>query len=73
MFLLFYKRTLEHWWGASLSIERKEDRNKDRPVVLRKRRERIKSAGNWKLFYHKFNQDHSLPNLIWNYKVFFRL
>ncbi|XP_075217212.1 receptor mediated endocytosis 8 isoform X2 [Lycorma delicatula] len=63
------ERTLEHWWGASLSLERKEDRTKDRPVVLRKRRERVKSVGNWKLFYHKFYQDHSRPNLIWNHKT----
>ena len=20
-------------------------------------------------FFHRFNQDHSMPNLIWNYKV----
>ena len=40
-----------------------------KPVVLRKRRERIKSEANWQLFYYYFNKDHAKPNLIWNYKV----
>ena len=40
-----------------------------KPVVLRKRRERIKSEANWSLFYYYFNKDHAKPNLIWNYKV----
>ena len=40
-----------------------------KPVVLRKRRERIKSEANWSLFYYYFNRDHAKPNLIWNYKV----
>lgn len=55
-------------WGTRVGIERRE-KMKERPIVLRKRRERIKSEANWKLFYYKFNQDHSLPNLIWNHKT----
>ena len=47
----------------------KFQRNVERPIVLRKRRERVKSAGNWHLFYFMFTQDHAKPNLIWNYKV----
>uniref|UniRef100_A0A8D8R647 DnaJ homolog subfamily C member 13 n=1 Tax=Cacopsylla melanoneura TaxID=428564 RepID=A0A8D8R647_9HEMI len=35
--------------------------HKERPIVLRKRRERVKSSANWKLFYYKFSQNHSLP------------
>nr|XP_031831200.1 dnaJ homolog subfamily C member 13 [Nomia melanderi] len=61
------EHALQHW-GARIGIERKE-KIKERPIVLRKRRERIKSEANWNLFYYKFNQDHSLPNLIWNHKT----
>lgn len=61
---------LQHW-GARVGIvyERKE-KIKERPIVLRRRRERIKAEANWLLFYYKFSQDHALPNLIWNHKVF---
>lgn len=61
------ENALQHW-GARIGIERRE-KIKERPIVLRKRRERIKSEANWKLFYYKFNQDHALPNLIWNHKT----
>lgn len=56
-------------WGASLGLERKEDKLQARPIVLRRRRERIKSHANWKLFYHKFNQNHTSPSLLWNHQV----
>ena len=67
----------EHWtlqnalrhWGDRMGLERREDKLRERPIVLRKRRERIKSEANWSLFYYKFTQDHALPNLIWNHKV----
>ncbi|XP_065200940.1 dnaJ homolog subfamily C member 13 isoform X2 [Planococcus citri] len=61
---------LSHW-GTSLGLERreKEEKIKDRPIVLRKRRERVKSASNWRLFYYKFNLNHILPSLIWNHKT----
>jgi hypothetical protein len=52
-----------------MGLERREDKLKERPIVLRKRREHIKSEANWSLFYYKFTQDHALPNLIWNHKV----
>ncbi|KAK0084129.1 hypothetical protein PV325_007587 [Microctonus aethiopoides] len=61
------ENALQHW-GARVGIERRE-KIKERPIVLRKRRERIKSEANWKLFYYKFNQDHAMPNLIWNHKT----
>jgi DnaJ family protein C protein 13 len=48
-------------FGASKNVER--------PIVLRKRRQRIKSKLNWPLFYFMFDQDHAKPNLIWNLKV----
>ena len=65
-------RTLQNafrHWGDRMGLERREDKLKERPIVLRKRRERIKSEANWSLFYYKFTQDHALPNLIWNHKV----
>jgi hypothetical protein len=52
-----------------MGLERREEKLKERPIVLRKRRERIKSEANWNLFYYRFTQDHALPNLIWNHKV----
>lgn len=54
-------------WRTKMGLKSKEINQK--PVVLRKRRQRIKSDANWELFYYKFNQDHSQPNLIWNYKT----
>lgn len=64
------ENVLQHW-GARMGFERrsKEKERKDRPVVLRRRRERVKSTSNWTLFYYKFKQDHALPYLIWNHKV----
>ncbi|XP_044264022.1 dnaJ homolog subfamily C member 13 [Tribolium madens] len=60
---------LQHWGArVGIIIERKE-KIKERPIVLRKRRERIKAEANWLLFYWKFNQDHAIPNLIWNHKT----
>lgn len=60
---------VQHWGQRmGIVIERKE-KIKERPIVLRKRRERIKAEANWKLFYWKFNQDQALPNLIWNHKT----
>lgn len=54
-------------WRTKMGLKSKETNQK--PVILRKRRQRIKSDANWELFYYKFNQDHSMPNLIWNYKT----
>ncbi|KAJ4448169.1 DnaJ sub C member 13, partial [Periplaneta americana] len=62
------ENALRHW-GDRMGLERREDKYKERPIVLRKRRERIKSEANWSLFYYKFTQDHALPNLIWNHKT----
>nr|XP_022914945.1 dnaJ homolog subfamily C member 13 [Onthophagus taurus] len=56
---------MQHW---GITIERKE-KIKEKPIVLRRRRERVKAEANWILFYYKFNQDHDLPNLIWNHKT----
>ncbi|KAL5005925.1 hypothetical protein ScPMuIL_017083 [Solemya velum] len=58
---------LQHW-RARIGLESKQP-NDQKPIVLRKRRQRIKSEANWLLFYYYFNQDHAKPNLIWNYKT----
>ena len=64
---------LEHW-GTHVDFSGNRENSaknlKEKPVVLRKRREGVKSESNWKLFYFKFSQDHLLPNLIWNHNVF---
>ncbi|XP_024081075.1 dnaJ homolog subfamily C member 13 isoform X2 [Cimex lectularius] len=62
------ENTFEHW-GARLGKEKRNDKLKFAPVVLRKSRQQIKSNLNWALFYYKFNHNHSLPNLIWNHKT----
>ncbi|KAJ8971338.1 hypothetical protein NQ314_000751 [Rhamnusium bicolor] len=60
---------LQHW-GARVGIQlKREEKIKERPIVLRRRRERKKAESNWQLFYWNFNQDHALPNLIWNHKT----
>lgn len=60
---------LQHW-GAKVGITvKREEKIKERPIVLRKRRERVKAESNWALFYWNFSQDHALPNLIWNHKT----
>lgn len=60
---------LQHWTqraGRVLPGEKKEA-PRERPLVLRRRRERLKSTANWPLFYYHFHKDHALPNLIWNH------
>ncbi|XP_072378328.1 dnaJ homolog subfamily C member 13 [Diabrotica undecimpunctata] len=60
---------LQHW-GTTVGIQlKREEKIKERPIVLRRRRERKKAESNWPLFYWNFNRDHSLPNLIWNHKT----
>ena len=57
-------------WRQRIGIPRKEDNKAlQRPVVLRKRRERVKSKSNWNMLYYQFTKDHSKPDLIWNYKT----
>lgn len=59
---------LQHW-RARIGVNNKQQQQNEKPIVLRKRRQRIKSEANWPLFYYQFNQDHSKPNLLWNYKT----
>ncbi|XP_074640124.1 dnaJ homolog subfamily C member 13-like isoform X2 [Tubulanus polymorphus] len=53
-------------WRTRMGLEKKQE---EKPIVLRKRRQRIKAEANWLLFYYQLNRDHSKPNLIWNYKT----
>ncbi|GAA6092930.1 dnaJ homolog subfamily C member 13 isoform X2 [Tachysurus ichikawai] len=55
-------------WRDKMGIAQKENPNQ-KPVVLRKRRQRIKIEANWELFYYKFYLDHANSNLIWNMKT----
>ncbi|KAL5285788.1 DNAJC13 family protein [Megaselia abdita] len=61
-------------WGLSL-IDHQDTVNqaiKNRPVVLRNRRQRKKTSEavvNLPYFFYNFYKDHSLPNLIWNHKT----
>ncbi|EMP31570.1 DnaJ like protein subfamily C member 13 [Chelonia mydas] len=55
-------------WRDRMGIAQKENVNQ-KPVILRKRRQRIKIEANWDLFYYRFLQDHTKSNLIWNFKT----
>lgn len=37
--------------------------------MLRKRRERVKTTANWKLFCYQFTKDHAKSDLIWNHRT----
>lgn len=72
----YVEKHLEHYaqlalqhWAARLGrpAAERRDATRERPVVLRRRRERVKSTANWPLFYYQFHKDHALPNLIWNH------
>lgn len=75
--LKMFEKQVEHYtalamqhWGAHMGIVReRKEKIKERPIVLRRRRERVKAEANWTYFYWKFNQDHALANLIWNHKT----
>uniref|UniRef100_A0A8C9S306 DnaJ heat shock protein family (Hsp40) member C13 n=1 Tax=Scleropages formosus TaxID=113540 RepID=A0A8C9S306_SCLFO len=59
-------------WRDKMGIAQKEVRHlnpNQKPVVLRKRRQRIKIEANWELFHYKFQLDHARSNLIWNLKT----
>ncbi|GBP27281.1 DnaJ homolog subfamily C member 13 [Eumeta japonica] len=58
---------LQHWALRAGRLTERSREPRDWPVVLRRRRERLKSTANWPLFYYQFHRDHALPNLIWNH------
>ncbi|EDV26296.1 uncharacterized protein TRIADDRAFT_21978 [Trichoplax adhaerens] len=55
-------------WKTRLGRQKPEPTT-NRPVVLRKRRQRLKVELNWQYFFYKFYEDHSNAWLIWNYKT----
>ncbi|XP_015790480.1 dnaJ homolog subfamily C member 13-like [Tetranychus urticae] len=60
---------LKHWRERIGIPKRTDNRPQIKPILLRKRRERIKSTANWPMFYYQFENDHAKPDLIWNYKT----
>lgn len=56
-------------WREQIGIPKRDEKMPVRPVVLRRRRERVKVATNWDMFYYQFFQDHSKPDLIWNLRT----
>jgi DnaJ family protein C protein 13 len=65
---------IKHWGMALLDVQEKPStqKNQNRPVVLRNRRQKKKKADvvfNLPLFFYNFNKTHNMPNLIWNHKV----
>ncbi|XP_047738471.1 dnaJ homolog subfamily C member 13-like, partial [Hyalella azteca] len=58
---------VQHWKQRLRREKTVEERFRERPIVLRKRREHLKPTANWPLFYYNFQRDHALPNLIWNH------
>ena len=55
--------------SESLASKLLPSKQPEKPIVLRKRRQRVVTPLNWPLFYYMFKQDHSKPDLIWNVKV----
>lgn len=61
-------------WGLNL-LDRQEKVNralKNRPIVLRNRRQKKKQTDklcNLPLFFYQFQKDQNMPNLIWNHKT----
>ncbi|KAK4337430.1 hypothetical protein RND71_043541 [Anisodus tanguticus] len=58
-------------WREKIGVPKHDldSRMQQKPVLLRKRRERIKSTINWPMFFYQFYFDHSKPDLLWNYKT----
>ncbi|XP_050098670.1 dnaJ homolog subfamily C member 13 isoform X1 [Anopheles aquasalis] len=65
-------------WGLNLIDARQEklqQTQKNRPIVLRNRRQRKKAGDqggtpfNLPLFFYQFGKNHAMPNLIWNHKT----
>ncbi|GMT29413.1 hypothetical protein PFISCL1PPCAC_20710, partial [Pristionchus fissidentatus] len=59
---------LKHKLNLTMST-REEVKTNAQPVILRKRLQRIKAAGKWKLFAYQFSRHYSKADLIWNEKT----
>lgn len=62
------ENTFNHW-RKRIGFNNTEVTEENKPIVLRRRREFIKSALNWNLFFYQFAQNHATPDLIWNHKT----
>ncbi|WKX89857.1 hypothetical protein Q1695_009030 [Nippostrongylus brasiliensis] len=65
-------RFIQHWdleQKLNFLPKRQDDKQRQRPVVLRKRRQRVRNSVNWKLFAYQFGRDHSQADLLWNEKT----
>lgn len=72
MQLMQLEKFLTHWKSrveVKVGVKAKKEEKQEKPVVLRKRRQRVKIEDNWELFYYKFSTDHATPLLIWNSKT----
>lgn len=69
------ERFVQHWdleqklnFLPKRVIDEKQQQ-RQQPVVLRKRRNRVRPNVNWRLFAYQFSKDHSQADLIWNEKT----
>ncbi|CCG58567.1 Protein CBR-RME-8, isoform b [Caenorhabditis briggsae] len=72
---LDHLRIVQHWdleqklnFLPKRVIDEKQQQ-RQQPVVLRKRRNRVRPNVNWRLFAYQFSKDHSQADLIWNEKT----
>ncbi|KAK6027855.1 DnaJ domain protein [Ostertagia ostertagi] len=66
------ERFIQHWdleQKLNFIPKKTDDKQRQRPVVLRKRRQRVRNSVNWKLFAYQFGRDHSQADLLWNEKT----
>jgi predicted metal-binding protein len=52
----------KHEYGSPLCAPQE-----DNHVILRRRRQNIKSHQNWLMLYYQINKDHAQADLIWNH------
>uniref|UniRef100_A0A182PLV2 J domain-containing protein n=1 Tax=Anopheles epiroticus TaxID=199890 RepID=A0A182PLV2_9DIPT len=65
---------IKHWGMNLLDVrqEKLQQTQKNRPIVLRNRRQKKKVGDqvvNLPLFFYQFGKNHAMPNLIWNHKT----
>uniref|UniRef100_A0A183FR65 GYF_2 domain-containing protein n=1 Tax=Heligmosomoides polygyrus TaxID=6339 RepID=A0A183FR65_HELPZ len=61
------ERFIQHWdleQKLNFLPKKQDDKQRQRPVVLRRRRQRVKNSVNWKLFAYQFARDHSQADLL---------
>uniref|UniRef100_A0A834R1S3 DnaJ -like protein subfamily C member 13 n=1 Tax=Sarcoptes scabiei TaxID=52283 RepID=A0A834R1S3_SARSC len=63
------ENAFNHWRKKIGIISTLDVSQENQPVVLRRRREFLKSTINWNMFFYQFTQNHSKPDLIWNHKT----